>query len=85
MDLAGALAYLDGHINLERDTSRQAAARRLDGIDGGRLFVSLIKVVTASLIMTAAVVAIDHGAAVVIAGIAMMPSMIRIMIVSSRR
>jgi putative peptidoglycan lipid II flippase len=42
--------------------------RRLDGIDGGRLFVSLIKVVTASLIMTAAVVAIDHGAAVVIAG-----------------
>ena len=30
MDLAGALAYLDEHINLEADASARAAERRLD-------------------------------------------------------
>ncbi len=30
MNLAGALAYLDAHVNLEKSTSRRAAARRLD-------------------------------------------------------
>src|SRR5205807_3471556 len=35
MDLAGALAYLDEHVNLETDTSQRAAAKRLDRV--GRL------------------------------------------------
>jgi len=30
MNLEGALAYLDAHVNLEQSTSRRAAARRLD-------------------------------------------------------
>ena len=30
MNLEGALAYLDAHVNLEKSTSRRAAARRLD-------------------------------------------------------
>jgi dihydrofolate synthase/folylpolyglutamate synthase len=35
MDLAGALAYLDEHVNLETDASARAAAKRLDRV--GRL------------------------------------------------
>ena len=35
MDLAGALAYLDDHVNLETDASARAAAKRLDRV--GRL------------------------------------------------
>ena len=35
MDLAGALAYLDDHINLETDVSARGAAKRLDRV--GRL------------------------------------------------
>src|SRR5438132_11507107 len=32
MDLAGALAYLDEHVNLETDTSQRAATKRLDRV-----------------------------------------------------
>jgi len=32
MDLAGALAYLDDHVNLETDASVRAAAKRLDRV-----------------------------------------------------
>src|SRR5881275_2144167 len=32
MDLAGALAHLEGHINLETDPSARAAAKRLDRV-----------------------------------------------------
>src|SRR5438128_353379 len=35
MDLAGAFAYLDDHVNLETDASARAAAKRLDRV--GRL------------------------------------------------
>jgi dihydrofolate synthase/folylpolyglutamate synthase len=35
MDLAGALAYLDEHVNLETDVSARAASKRLDRV--GRL------------------------------------------------
>src|SRR5438874_4763527 len=35
MDLAGALAYLDDHVNLETDASARAASKRLDRV--GRL------------------------------------------------
>src|SRR5437763_12029186 len=35
MDLAGALAYLDDHVNLETDATARAAAKRLDRV--GRL------------------------------------------------
>src|SRR5437763_13509887 len=35
MDLAGALAYLDDHVNLETDASARAAVKRLDRV--GRL------------------------------------------------
>src|SRR5438309_12130067 len=32
VDLAGALAYLDDHLNLETDASARAAAKRLDRV-----------------------------------------------------
>ena len=32
MDFAGALAYLDGHLNLETATAAPAAARRLESV-----------------------------------------------------
>src|SRR5437588_9270891 len=34
MDLAGALAYLDEHVNVETDASARGAAKRLDRVAG---------------------------------------------------
>jgi len=49
MDLAGAFAYLDDHVNLETDASARAAAKRLDRV--GRLVELMAIALQCSLLL----------------------------------